>query len=394
MIKIQRGAAGVAAACLMAACAPSAGAGLQMQPGTAPPIRVGQTVQGTLADTDPSGLERGPFDAYRFDATAGQQLVATMESDTFDTYLTVGRLYGPVMDVVDSDDDGGSGGEGTNSQMRFTVPATGAYVLIAQSFAEEGRGAYTLSLNQAPAPTTGASQAITLGQPVTGEIAETDNVADEDDAFYDAYTFAGRAGQRIAITLESEDFDTYLRVGRMEGGSFEELESDDDGAGGQGTNSMVRMTLEEDGQYVIRVSPLGGGEGAYTLRLEERAAARGPQPAQPLQAGVRAQGVLDEDDPVLESDNSYYDLWSYQGREGEALTIQMMSEDFDTYVAIGRMVNGEWEEVASMDDGGEGTNTLLEVTLPATGEYVIRANSFGAEETGSYTLLVETSRDR
>ena len=392
MIKLQRGAAGAAAACLMAACAPS-GAGLQMQPGTAPPIRVGQTVQGSLADTDPAGLERGQFDAYRFDATAGQQLVATMESDTFDTYLTVGRLHGPVMDVVDTDDDGGSGGDGTNSRMRFTVPATGAYVLIAQSFTEEGRGAYTLSLAQAPTPTTGTSQAITAGQPVTGQIADTDNVSDEDDAYYDAYTFSGRAGQRIAVTAESADFDTFLRVGRMEGADFEELESDDDGAG-EGTNSMLRMTLEEDGEYVIRVSPLGEGTGAYTLRLEERAAARGPQPAQPLQAGVRAQGVLNEDDAVLESDNSYYDLWSYQGREGEALKIQMMSDDFDTYVAIGRMVNGAWEEVASMDDGGEGTNTLLEVTLPATGEYVIRANSFGAEETGDYTLLVETSRDR
>jgi hypothetical protein len=392
MMKMQRGAAGAAAACLMAACAPSGG-GLQMQPGTAPPIRVGQTVQGSLADTDPAGLTRGRFDAYRFNATAGQQLVATMESDTFDTYLTVGRLYGPVMDVVDTDDDGGDGEDGTNSRMRFTVPATGAYVLVAQSFTEEGRGAYTLSMTQAPAPTTGASQAIAAGQPVTGQIADTDNVSDEDDAFYDAYTFSGRAGQRITVTLESDDFDTMLRVGRMEGTAFEELESDDDGAG-EGTNSMLRMTLEEDGEYVIRVSPLGEGSGAYTLRLEERAAARGPQPAQPLQAGVRAQGVLNDDDAVLEADNSYYDLWSYQGREGEAVKIQMTSDDFDTYVAIGRMVNGTWEEVASMDDGGEGTNTLLEVTLPATGEYVIRANSFGAEETGDYTLLIETSRDR
>ena len=393
MIKMQRGAAGVAAACLMAACAPPSGGGLQMQPGTAPPIRVGQTVQGTLADTDPAGLERGRFDAYRFDAAAGQQLVATMESDTFDTFLTVGRLYGPVMDVLDTDDDGGSGGDGTNSRMRFTVPATGAYVLIAQSFAEEGRGAYTLSLAQAPVPTTGASQAIAAGQAVTGQIADTDNVSDEDDTFYDAYTFTGRAGQRIAVTVESGDFDTFVRVGRMEGTDFEELESDDDGAG-EGTNSMLRMTLEEDGPYVIRVSPLGDGTGAYTLRLEERAVAQGPRPAQPLQAGVRAQGVLDEDDAVLEADDSYYDLWTYQGREGEALKIHMTSDDFDTYVAIGRMVNGTWEEVASMDDGGEGTNTLLEVTLPATGEYVIRANSFGAEQTGDYTLLVETSRDR
>lgn len=389
MTNAQRGAAGIAAVCLMAACTPAAG-GMQMRPGTAPPIRVGQTLQGTLAQGAPTGLERGRFNAYRFDATEGQQLIATMESEAFDTYLTVGRLHGPVMEVVDSDDD--SGEEGTNSRMRFTVPATGAYVLIAQSFDEDGMGAYTVSMAAAPAPTTGQTLPIAVGASATGEIAETDAVSDEDDTFYDAYTFTGRAGQRVRVTMESDAFDTFLRLGRMVEGSFEELESDDDGAG-EGTNSLLRATLPDDGEYVIRASPLGDGTGAYTLRLEEPVV-RGPQPPQPVQAGVTAQGVLDDDDAVLETDNSFYDLWSYQGRAGESLKIQMMSEDFDTYVSIGRMVDGQWEEVASMDDGGEGTNTLLEVTLPADGEYLVRANSFGAEETGSYTLSVESSRNR
>jgi hypothetical protein len=73
----------------------------------------------------------------------------------------------------------------------------------------------------------------------------------------------------------------------------------------------------------------------------------------------------------------------------------MDSDEFDTYVAIGRMEDcGDFEEIATMDDGGEGTNTLLEVTLPEDGEYVIRANSYSADETGSYTLVVESSRDR
>jgi hypothetical protein len=388
MNKMQRGAT-AAAACLMAACAPAGGA-VQMQPGTAPLIRVGQTVQGSLAENDPAGLERGRFDAYRFDATAGQQLVATMESADFDAYLTVARLHGPVMDVVDTDDDGG---QDTHARMRFTVPATGAYVLIAQSFAEDGLGSYTLSMAHAPPATTGAVRPIAFGQTLAGDIADTDNMSDEDDTYYDAYTFTGRAGQRIRVAMESDAFDSYLRLGRMVGTDFEELGSDDDG-GGEGTNSLLSFTVPQDGEYVIRASPLGEGTGAYTVRLEERAAARGPQPAQPLRAGVRVRGELNDEDAVLEADDSYYDLWTYQGRAGEQVKIQMMSDDFDTYVAVGRMVNGEWEEVATMDDGGEGTNTLLEVTLPANGEYVIRANSFGADETGGYTLLLESSRDR
>lgn len=387
MMNKQRGAAGIAAVCLMAACTPT---GTQMRPGTAPAIRVGQTVQGTLAPSAPSGLEHGRFAAYRFDARQGQTLVVTMDSEDFDTFVTVGRLFGPVMDVVDSDDD--SGEDGTNSRMRFTVPATGAYVLVAQSFDEEGTGSYTLSMAAAPPPTTGGTRPLTLGESVSGQIADTDEVSNEDDSYYDAYTFTGRAGQRIRVTMESDEFDTYLRLGRMQGTDFEELESDDDGAG-EGTNSQLSATLQEDGEYVIRASPLGDGTGAYTLRAEERVV-RAPQAPQPLQAGVRAQGALEEDDAVLENDNSYYDLWSYRGHAGESVKIQMMSDDFDTYVAIGRMVNGEWEDIATMDDGGEGTNTLLEVTLPADGEYLIRANSLGADETGEYTLLIESSRDR
>ena len=355
------------------------------QPGITP-LRVGQTVTGQLVASDEPVNDRGRFHAYRFDAAQGQRLLVTAESPDFDTYVIVGRQVGPVLDELKTDDDGG---EGTHSRMRFTAPRTGTYILLVQSFAEEGMGPYTLALAEAPAPSTGGSRPISFGGTEEGALADTDNEDDESGKFYDEYTFRGRAGQRIEIGMASDDFDTYLRLGRLDGCDWEELATDDDG--GEDTDSRLRYVISTDGEYVIRATSFGDNAGAYTLSLRERALAAA-QPAQMrrITAGETMNGELDESDPVLDTDQSFYEMWTYQGRAGEQLRISMDAEEFDTYLAIGRMNGGEFEEIATMDDGGEGTNSLMEVTLPADGEYVIRANSFSADETGPYTLRVET----
>ncbi len=372
------------AACLLSAI--PAGAHAQ----GAEPIQVGQTVTGALQEGDLTIFDRGRFRAYRFQATRGQRLVATLESESFDPYLIVSRVVGPLVEEIKTDDDGG---DGTNARLRLIVPETGTYLVVAQSFATDGLGSYTLALQAAPEATTGQPRPIAMGQTVTGELAETDNADEEEDRYYDVYTFAGRPGQRLTIEMGSEDFDTYLQLGRMEDGEFQSVTSDDDG-GEEGTNSRISHVVDEEGEYAVRATSFGDASGAYTLTIRERVS-RAPAPPRPISAGREASGELDEEDAILDTDGSYYELWSYQGHAGEQLRIRMDSDDFDTYLAIGRMEEcGEFDEIATMDDGGEGTNTLLEVTLPEDGEYVIRANSFSADETGSYTLVVESSRDR
>jgi hypothetical protein len=373
------------AACLLSVFPVEASA----QPGTEP-IRVGQSVSGSLAEGDPSVFGRGRFRVYRFQGAQGQRVLATMQSGDFDTFLIVGRVVGPLMDELRSNDDAGGG---TDSRLRVTLPEDGTYYVVAQSYSEDGTGSFTVELQTAPEPTTGQPRRVTFGQAATGELTETDLVEEEQERIYDAYTFTGRAGQRIVARMESDDFDTYLNLGRMEDGEFQSVATDDD-SGEEGTNSRLAHRLEADGEYVIRASSYGAEGGAYTLTVEELVA-RAPAPPRPLSAGQQANGELDEGDAVLETDGSYYELWSYRGHAGEQLRIRMDSEDFDTYVAIGRMEDcGEFEEIATMDDGGEDTNTLLEITLPEDGEYVIRANSYSADQTGSYTLIVESSRDR
>ena len=110
--------------------------------------------------------------------------------------------------------------------------------------------------------------AIAYGQTMNGALQPTDRLA-EDNSFYDAWTFTGRAGETVEITLESEEFDTFLVLGRMDGGRWTQLEANDDGEGT--TDSRIVYTLPQDGEYVIRANSLQPGEtGGYTLTLRRR----------------------------------------------------------------------------------------------------------------------------
>jgi hypothetical protein len=372
-----------AAACAVLAALP---AHAQRAATTQRQIRVGQTINATLNESDPSTNERGRFQVYTFAARKGQRVVATMRSKDFDAYLTVARIVSGITDALATDDD--RGGE-TDARVRFEAPADGNYLLVAQSLSEDGKGAYTLSLESAPQPTTAAAQPIRLGQTVTGRLAETDALL-EDDSYYDTWTLHATRGQRLQIEMRSDSFDTFLHFGKMENGDFNSISTDDDGAGG--TNSRLRVTIPEDGDYVIRANSVKAGEvGPYTLAITERAPGPTTATAHPIEPNTEVTGTLDDNDPTGD-DGSFYDYWTYEGHAGERLRITMSSEAFDTYVSIGKVQNGTFDEIASNDDGPEGTNSLLEVTLPTTGTYTIRAKALSGENSGAYKLKVEPQR--
>jgi hypothetical protein len=350
------------------------------------PIRPGQTVTGTLAESDAKMTERGRFHVYTFQARRGQTMIATMRSKDFDTYLTVGRVLSGVTDAMKSDDDHAGG---TDSRIRFSVPEDGSYLLVAQSLSEDGKGAYTLQLENAPAATTAAARPIRVGQNLSGRLAETDMV-DVDDTYYDSYTFSGQQGQRLQIEMAADSFDTFVNFGKMDADSFTSLRTDDDGGGG--TNSRLRITLPETRTYVIRANSVGAGAtGAYTLVVTEREA--GPVAATPraLEPNAEATGALNDSDPQGD-DDSYYDYWTYQGRQGERVKITLASEAFDTYLSLGTLQNGDFHEIDSNDDAGEGTNSMLEATLPSAGTFVIRVKALSGENEGPYTLKIEPQR--
>ena len=118
--------------------------------------------------------------------------------------------------------------------------------------------------------------------------------------------------------------------------------------------------------------------------------------ASALPAAALAQSALTPGGPVqgeltLESDrmssNVYYlDNYTVSGTAGDRITIAMQSDEFDTLIEIGQMVDGEFQQISIDDDGGDGLNSRLVFTFPETGEYVVRARTFGADSTGTYSI--------
>ncbi len=63
----------------------------------------------------------------------------------------------------------------------------------------------------------------------------------------------------------------------------------------------------------------------------------------------------------------------FDGKRGQRVIIDMMSDDFDSYLIL---LDIDGNELAQDDDGGDNTNARIDVTLPATGTYTLLANSY------------------
>ena len=360
----------------------------------ATPLRIGQTVNGQLTadDTKVDSEEMGQYiyDTYAIQARDGQRLEVTMRSDAFDAYLEAyeGSDDG---DAIAMDDDGLE--EGTNSRLRFSAD-NGTYIIRARTLGGLEGGDYTIQVtDRGPAPRAPRPTAIRMGDALDGEISDRSPVEEDGPSgeyTYNGYSFRAREGDRIAIALESDDFDPIVRVGRLgRGGAFEELaQNDDSGAGG--LNSYLIFTAPSSGEFVIRAAPLDGTtEGDYELSLSE---APPPLVARPIAVGETVEGVLEASD----GGNAFgqrADAYTFNGTAGQRVVVTMSSEAFDTYLELfseNAEENGGRYALDSDDDGaGEGTNSRLTYTIPSDGQYTIEARAFTGEGEGAYALGFE-----
>jgi len=242
---------------------------------------------------------------------------------------------------------------------------------------------------------------ITARQPAEGRLTEAD-FRRPDGSFADAYVYQGRAGERINVTLTSDDFDTWLVVNDTNG---QLSEYDDDSAGD--LNSQLTVTLPHAGQYLIVANSVAeGATGRYRLTVRSGAAGgdddvtdSGPTGgggrgdlnnidlgrATRIAAGQTLSGQLTGSD-FLREDNTYVDPYVYQGRAGERITITLRSGSFDSWL----VVRGPGGLDEHDDDGAGGNDSRLTVTLPQSGRYLIAANSVGQRDTGPYTISVQS----
>ncbi len=118
----------------------------------------------------------------------------------------------------------------------------------------------------APIPTAGSSKVIMEQK---GELSPAKSaVLPSDSSLYDEYTFEGTQGQKVVVTVESTEFDTYLAIFNSQG----ELLAENDDATQQNSNSELTVTLSANGRYRVIVNafePPPKGRGKYSLTVRE-----------------------------------------------------------------------------------------------------------------------------
>jgi len=345
-------------------------AGRPPRPGA---IRIDQSVAGELTARDPESDGGQAYDAYRFRARAGEPVVIDLVSDAFDPVVRVGRMRSGAFDELAMNDD--TMDTGLNSRLVFTPQDGGEYIIRATPLSPGGEGAYTLSLSRGAEPAP--AQAIEIGASVEGALSADDGRG-AGGAIADIYRFSGREGQRLRIDMSSEEIDPYLELFDSNRVSLAE---DDDG-GPEGTNSRLTFTLPVTGVYYLEARAFTESVGRYSLSLLEAEPEKAPEA---LPFGAMVQGEISEADPT-DSEDRGFDVYAFSGSAGQRVQATMRSGDFDTLLQIGH-AGGEFSALASDDDGlGEGTDSRLSFTLPADGDYVLRALPWVREGQGLYAL--------
>lgn len=75
--------------------------------------------------------------------------------------------------------------------------------------------------------------------------------------------------------------------------------------------------------------------------------------------------------------------WSLSMAEGQTVTLDLRSDDFDAYLYL---AGGSLSSPVEDDDGGEGLDSRIVYTSEAGGDYLVVASAFGQGSTGAYTL--------
>jgi hypothetical protein len=349
----------------------------------------GTTQRGTLAQGD-ARLDSGEFiDSYQIQGRAGERVRITLTSPDFDTYV---MLRGPDEASFDNDDS-----DGTNSALNVTLPASGAYRLVATSYRAGETGSYTLTTNGTPilaytgsrsnGSTVGsASSSGTLepGRPVSGQLAQGDASLDSGE-FFDTYTLNAEPGSQLVLEMSSTAIDTYLAA--FGSGDYQ-VSNDDDPSGRNGTNSRLEVTVPGTGNLTVAATSYAGGEtGAYRLTATRTGATtRVNSTGERLVLGRSVNGALDRNDARDERGTN--DVYLLEGQQGQRLRLALDSSAFDPLLRL-EGPNGFRKE--NDDDPAGGTlNALLDTTLPATGTYRVVVGSYAADGLGAYRLDADT----
>ena len=389
--------------------------------GGAQQIPIGTTVQGELTAGDPTLSDGSHYKMFTFMGTAGETVQIDLMSTAFDAYLYLRNSSG--QNVATDDDSGGN----LNARIIRTLPYTGMYQILANTLRAGMYGPFTLEIQNAqtggpvvtslqPGQVTNMPSVNAIG--MVGQIGLNQQVqntlvaggASWNNKPIHVYGYQCQPGQSAQIDILSS-WDNYLIVFDPNG---VEVAHDDDS--GEGLNARLRFSCPTAGQYRLGVTTglASTTPGSYTLQVQQIAgmgqvvplpgAVTQPTPVTPpvtptvtaptnmipapgqigqIMVGQTVQGRLEAGDQMMGSDSTYADIWQFQANAGQAIAIQLSSEDFPTYLQLLDGAGNVLQESAGHPNSG------LAFTLPSAGTYQIVVNSNGRQRrTGLYVLTL------
>jgi hypothetical protein len=331
--------------------------------GTTEPIQVGQRV---FAIGDPFG---------RFAGTLTTGIVSRLEPERqliqTDAALNPGNSGGPLLNskgeligintVIFSPNN-------TPTGIGFAINAT-----VAQEFLKTAA--------RSPAPRTSPTPTrLRMDGQVIQEILTGNDPVLPDGSRYKLYDFVGQAGKTVVIEMSSRELDSYLVLVDPKG---EKVAENDDG--GTGADAKITYTLKTDGVYTLYANSYEAGElGKFTLKAQFL--------DRDLRSAIDADsillyrvGSLGQGSRVLPRDGSFFDVHTFEGKEGQLVEVSLNSEEFHPYLVLFTPD----QKVLDQNNGlPNRRSATIVVRLPKTGQYRILANSFDRNGKGDYILTV------
>jgi serine protease Do len=184
------------------------------------------------------------------------------------------------------------------------------------------------------------------------------------------------------------------------------------GVNSRGYDEQPLTVIGANGQAIGQVTPESGQQGSVNVtqireflseyqqgQISRTPTYRDPSPtdvanaknrqAKPLPMdGSQVSGELAEGDYQL-PDGSYMDLYSFEGKAGQKVTINLVSTEFNPVLIMYATKDGQAADkpLTQNDDIGPGNlNSRISITLPADGAYFVLANSNAKGEKGKYQI--------
>jgi hypothetical protein len=379
-------------------------AGGNLPPGleNLPQIALGQTVTGQITG-------QTFITPYLFSGVAGDEVVIDMTSaDGLDSMVLL--LKANQEPVAENDDIEGAPDTLKDSELTYTIEETGYYIIVATRFEGEigtSEGTYELSVNrsgqEAEAPLLEAGENSSFIRRLNAErIRPGATPVGAFDPLRFARVYAFGVGSEAIIDFTVNTDNNIASTVILTDDNLQPLATTDGG-------TLLGVEIPA-GNYLFFVAPADGpaepveenyilafsatGEGlVFEEATPDADSTQSTQTAVettpiPITYGDAVSGTIDDDNPEQD--------YIFSAVADDTVRIQMTApaaSELDSFV---QLVDIEGTVIAENDDivPGQNRNSSLQVTLPADGEYTIRATRYTGDtappdSAGAYDLTLE-----